>query len=49
MKKYIDLAAVPHHDSGYFPGLTNAQAWAILGGIAAVIGAILTGLWWLLS
>lgn len=33
-----------HHDSGYFPGLSNATAWVILGivvlGLAIAIGVV---------
>lgn len=40
----LKLDEQQHHDSGYFPGSSNATAWVILGiaalGLAIAIGVV---------
>lgn len=33
-----------HHDSGYFPGLSNAAAWVVLGIAGFIIAVIVVGI-----
>lgn len=34
----------PHHDSGYFPGLSNAAARLVLGAAGVILALVLVGI-----
>lgn len=43
----VDLGTIPHHDSGYFPGMSNRDAGAVLIAAGICIALIAAGVWYL--
>lgn len=36
-----DFKDIPHHDSGYFPGMNNRLAWVVLVSLVfAIVGIV---------